>query len=653
MFTLLVGLLATSPAFTDLAAGGDHTCALRADGRVACWGRNGDGQLGDGTTEDRPRAVWVAGLTDAVEIDAGNRSTCARRKNGQVTCWGACEAPDCPPEAGTRRTVAGLSDARDIALADHFGCAARAGGELACWGSVPGAEGHAAARPVAGPRDVAGMAAGHEFLCAWTKDGAVWCLGKRTWESVEGVDPQAPSETATPVRLARLNGVRALAADWTSLCAAGPDGVRCFDEPAATALPADVPQVEVGLFHKCARLADGEVRCWGSRAPDARGGWVETPAPVSVPGAGPALDVAVGTGHACALRRDGGIVCWGENAEGQLGDGRPLVRPVPARVDGVRDAIALGAGSSLTCALGRDGRARCWGDATCADPQPVEFPAGDLKAFDTALNVACGLRRDGTLTCRRWERGAGWSDEEVPADLGPLDAFAVSDEHACGLRAGRVRCWGEDEQGQVGADVPDEETTAAVGPPGGVAGLSAGEYHTCARLGSGEVWCWGTLTGFRPQPLRRIEGIATAEEIASGAGHACARLRGGDVACFGDMGYGEQFVDTEKPKTIKGLHGVSGLRGGTHVTCGLRGGKAICFGENGDGQLGDGTRADRAAPVAVKLPGRATAVAVGFRHTCAVDAAGAVFCWGRDHHGQLGDGRVSWCGRPSAVLPPR
>jgi alpha-tubulin suppressor-like RCC1 family protein len=408
----------------------------------------------------------------------------------------------------------------------------------------------------------------------------------------------------------------------------------------------------VGLFHKCARLADGEVRCWGERAPGPGGGWAESATPVPVPGAGPAADVAVGTGHACALRRDGHIVCWGENVDAQLGDGRPIVRPVPTRVEGVRDVAALAADALRTCALGRDGRARCWGDATCADPQPVELPAANLKDLAAANTVACGLGRDGRLTCRRWERGAGWRDEALPPDLGRLDAFALADDHACGLRGGRVRCWGKNEQGQVGAGAPDEETAVAAGPPGGVAALSAGEYHTCARLAGGEVWCWGTLTGFRAQPLRRIEGISTAAEITSGADHACARLNDGDVVCFGEMGYGDQFLSSEKPKKIDGLRGIEGLRSGTHVTCGLRAGQAVCWGENGVGQLGDGTRADRPDPVTVKLPARAAGLAVGFRHACAVDAEGAVWCWGQDSHGQLGDGRVSWCARPSDVALP-
>ena len=55
-------------------------------------------------------------------------------------------------------------------------------------------------------------------------------------------------------------------------------------------------------------------------------------------------------------------------------------------------------------------------------------------------------------------------------------------------------------------------------------------------------------------------------------------MKNGDVACFGEMGYGEQFLDAEKPKKIAGLHGATGLRSGTHVTCGLRGGKVLCHG---------------------------------------------------------------------------
>jgi alpha-tubulin suppressor-like RCC1 family protein len=74
--------------FTALSAGIEHTCGLVIDGSLYCWGRNGDGQIGDGTTTDRFLPTRVSGAIAFSSVSAGGWHTCAQSTDGILYCWG-------------------------------------------------------------------------------------------------------------------------------------------------------------------------------------------------------------------------------------------------------------------------------------------------------------------------------------------------------------------------------------------------------------------------------------------------------------------------------------------------------------------------------------------------------------------------------------
>ena len=122
-----------------VTGGGGHSCALLADGTVRCWGENSDGQLGDGTTLSKSYPIAVTGITGAVAVSGGWQHTCAVLVDHTVRCWGANEfgqlGDGTNTNALTSVQVSGISGAVGVTAGWwHHSCALVAGGTVRCWG---------------------------------------------------------------------------------------------------------------------------------------------------------------------------------------------------------------------------------------------------------------------------------------------------------------------------------------------------------------------------------------------------------------------------------------------------------------------------------------------------------------------------------------
>jgi len=644
-----------------IAVGQEHTCVVRSDGRVACWGRNHYGQLGMGKVSPLKAQPWdVAGVTEAISVVADYHRTCALLEGGKVNCWGRNEYG----EHGDQTTVDSsapveafqLTDALKVTAGHHHTCAARTGGQAACWGRNDLGQlgdGTYLARlepsPVAGLDEVFDIDGGATHTCALVAGGKVWCWGFGNYGQL-GFGLAADSKT--PVEVA--------------------PGIAQLD---------NARQVVVGDTFSCALKVNGSVVCWGHNANGQLGNGTASDAatPVSVQGLSDVAALTAGKNYVCALTSQGTVYCWGSNSHGQLGDGTLIQRTLPVKAYNLSEVVSVAAAHFHTCALKSDDTVACWGSNDYGQLGTGDVEGSTEPAQGQALDPYrfCGLCLDENPCTQDSCAAQGGCahpavDDGTPCGTGQVCAdgvcaaeaveprpMATGIAHSCVIRGdGRVSCWGRNELGELGTGTK----TPLLATPRDVAGIEsavevvAGYRQACARLADGSLRCWGRnahgehgngTTDWSGTPVEP-EGLGEALQVSMGENHACALRADGKVVCWGDNTSGQLGDGTNQSRTKPGevvldLEEASAVSAGSHHSCALKsGGRVVCWGRNEHGQLGNGLAGDSLAPVDV-APGaagswQAVGLSGGDGFTCAVRTDGKVVCWGDNTGGQLGNG---------------
>jgi alpha-tubulin suppressor-like RCC1 family protein len=688
----------------SIDASANSTCALTAAGAMYCWGYNGYGELGDGTTTNRSVPTLVSGLSSGVSyMMTSVAHTCAVKTNGSLYCWGLNDNGQVGDNTSTQRNSpvqvitapnTPIADVIQVSGGWKHTCAIKVGGALFCWGyNGNGMVGDNSVSSRWMPTAVVGMSsgvtdvsAGYYNTCA-VKNGAAWCWGYNG-------NGQLGDGTVTQRQVP----------------------VAVVDSAAGMTFASGVWDVESSDYdpgYTCFTKQSGRIYCTGGNAQGQLGTGNTTEfnkptAPALFPGTVTAS--ALGRYHTCVIM-DAKVSCIGYNVNGELGNGANTststvlatqtafgnpggaidVLPVSG---GATQTGYVGVGQTVTGATTLDSITGTWagysyptlayqwlrcnltGAAAAAVPSdctPISgatsltytVTAGDngkylrfevlgTNSVGTVIAVSANSAAVGATPANTVLPGiassAGYAGS-ITGNVATVSAGTWTGTPTPSLSFKWYRCAGS------AANATTTTPTDCVI----IAGATGANYtYTASDVGSyiRGIEVAESTSGISYAYTASVGPVRQSDELTSGINHTCA-IELGLVYCWGynnlgQLGDGTTNTSTSIPsqpvKLADGtyLKNVVSISAGSGTTCALTiPGAVYCWGNNQYGQLGDGTTTNRYIPTpvasttsangSISFASGVTAIAVGTHQTCAVKN-GAVYCWGWATNGNLGDG---------------
>lgn len=633
-------------AFAHLSTFAFFNCGVDAGGNGWCWGRNDDGQLGDGTLTTRSLPVPVAGAPHAFSrIESGVSHTCAVKTNETVWCWGSnsvgqlgngtTTASTTPVPVSFPVNVPAIQTAslpNGLVGAPYTATLTASGGTPGyIWEVVYPDESDSASEPL--PPGLSLSASSGEILGTPTQSGT-------TQHTLRVIDSQGLSSTrkltltiapapTLVITTESLPDATPQLEYFAQLSAQGSEGTLTWSVVDDPENPLDAPLPEwialnatTGALSGVAPSVGGETTVHTIQVSDGPistrktffltvlAGGLGTPAPAWV-------DVAAGEWHSCGILNDGTAWCWGDNLEGQLGDGTTVSSAAPREVllPGVT-FTQIEAGLRHTCALDETGSAWCWG----------------YNEFG----------RTGIAPVSPWIVSSPVQVQTTEA----LVSIAAGASHSCAVTAGgQGICWGANDWGALGDGTQvSSHVPVVVSGSSGFTQIAAGFRYSCARTAEGQIYCWGLNSWgqlgdgtINTSPLPVLAGTTGPfERVVAGDSHTCGVADTGAAWCWGNNGSGRLGDGTTDlrltPAAVAAALQFTSIDAGTEFTCGIGSDSAArCWGANFVGQLGTGgVPLISSVPVTVSGGMLWTKVATGTSHSCGISAAEAeMWCWGQ------------------------
>ncbi len=468
----------------SVSTGGNHTCAIQNQ-KLYCWGRNNYGQLGDGTTgntnnRNKPKLVLsVSGAfqnQNVTSVSTGYHHTCAIQ-NQKLYCWG---------RNGSGQLGDGTTDNKKKAVKVTFPSSTYVfdtGANHTCFSIAYDDDGNSVSKNICWGYNASGQ------------------LGIGNTDDVHLLNVEK----------------------------------NFFPEK-------NITQVSTGGSHTCA-IQNQKLYCWGQNNHGQIGDGRLTPIPTLRPyflrsrSSGfqnqNIKQVSTGGSHTCAIQNQK-LYCWGQNNHGQIGDGTTDRRASPTLIlNGTettnpfqnQNVQSVSTGLDHTCAI-QNQKLYCWGDNLYGQIGDGTYDSINNRKKPKLVSSVSGAFQNQNVT-----------------------SVSTGDFHTCAIQAGKLYCWGRNNQGQIGdgttGNTNNRKKPKLVSSVSGafqnqnVTSVSTGRFHTCA-IQAGKLYCWGhnfygqigdgTTTSPRKKPKLVKNGTETTnafqnqniKQVSTGYSHTCA-----------------------------------------------------------------------------------------------------------------------------------
>lgn len=330
----------TPPDYTDLALGEAHTCAIRPNGEIRCWGDGSYYQLGDGvSTTPQPSSVLVSNANIWTQVSSSSNTTCAINSSNDSYCWGY----------GLEGHIGNGTNSPTIALPTIVS------GALT-WGKI---------------------SSGPQHTCGITSANQAYCWGDNT-EGDLGTGDNNPQNVPTLVSTGTL--FSDIGTGWDFSCGLSTTGdIHCWGDSTYGQLgngtlsgTSNVPvlasgsytfiKMGVGRTHVCAIDTNGFLYCWGKGVNGALGKGDSTTyaTPQLISNTGTWTEISSGNEFSCGID-NGALYCWGLNTYGQVGDNTFSTKTAPLLIDGGTNYLKVRLGFEHACGITTTNDLRCWG----------------------------------------------------------------------------------------------------------------------------------------------------------------------------------------------------------------------------------------------------------------------------------------------------